>query len=152
MTQPAPFKIRCSACHAKNRVPADKLGQRAVCGRCKAALETSAASVREPVRVSDADFETLVLQSPLPVLLYCWAPWCGTCRTVTPMVAGLARDMGGRVRVAKADIDRSPLLARRFNILSVPTFLIFDGGTLRENLAGQLPEPHGLMMKMGPYI
>ena len=101
--------------------------------------------------VTDANFEQYVLQSPLPVLLYSWAPWCSVCTSTGPQVDQLAAEAHGKIRVGKLNVDANPQLASRFNILSVPSFFIFDGGQLKEHIAGGLPK-HDLMLKMAPYI
>src|SRR5262245_17010964 len=97
-----PQLIRCSACGATNRVPLEKIGQglRPVCGRCKTALAVE----NKPVTVTDANFAAEVERSPLPVLLDMWAPWCGPCGMVAPVVEELAAEMAGRVRVAKLNV------------------------------------------------
>ena len=101
--------------------------------------------------VSEADFDRTVLRSPLPVLLYGWAPWCGVCGSTGPTVEALARETKGKVRVVKLNIDANPNLAQRYDILSVPAFFIFDGGELKEHIPGAVPK-HELMLKMGRYL
>jgi thioredoxin 2 len=133
-------------------VPADRLDAHPKCGRCGAGIEIDGLSNGRAEMVTDGNFDTTVLKSPLPVLMFCWAPWCPTCKTNLPTVDTFARETKGRVRVAKLNVDQNQLLAQKFKILSVPTYLIFDGGRLRENLAGQLPAKHELMLKMGHYI
>jgi thioredoxin len=78
--------------------------------------------------VDDDAFLDLVLASPLPVLLDVWAPWCVPCRGLEPVVAELASELAGRVRVARLDMDRSPLTAARLRIQGVPTLIVFKGG------------------------
>src|SRR5262249_17825281 len=116
--------IRCHACGARNRVPREKVAQRCepVCGRCKTPLSL------KPVDVTDATFSTEVERSPVPVLLHMWAAWCNPCRMIAPVVEQLAAEMGGRVRVAKIDVEKNPLTASRFNVRSIPTLLILKDG------------------------
>jgi thioredoxin 2 len=132
-------------------VPAEKLETGAKCGKCGAALPTRELFVPQPVMVTDANFEKTVLQSPLPVLLFCWAPWCPTCGAVAPIIDEFARDARGRIRVGKTNIDASPQIASRFNVLSVPYLFIFDRGQLQESLPGGM-QKHQLMTKLARYL
>lgn len=130
--------ITCSACGAQNRVPLEKLseGLAPVCGRCKADLSVSA----HPVTVTDANFATEVEQSPLPVLLDMWAPWCGPCRMIAPTIEQLAGELSGRVKVAKLNTDENPLTGQRFNVRSIPTLLVLKNGKEIDRLVGALPK------------
>ena len=129
-----PQLIRCSACGASNRVPLEKIGQRLrpVCGRCKTALAVEI----KPVTVTDANFAAEVERSPLPVLLDMWAPWCGPCGMVAPVVEELATEMAGRVRVAKLNVDENPATAARFRVQSIPTLLLLKGGRELDRIVG----------------
>jgi len=130
--------IRCSACGATNRVPSEKIERRLqpVCGRCKAPLSVSNA----PLTVTDATFSSDVERSPLPVLLDMWAPWCGPCRTVAPVIDQLAAEMAGRVRVAKLNVDENPVTAERFQIRSIPALLVLKGGQEIDRIVGVQPK------------
>jgi thioredoxin 2 len=150
-TGPRILTLRCSQCRTKNRIPEDKLKDGAKCGRCAAPLHLQDINTGRTVMVTDANFEQTVLNSPLPVLLYGWAPWCSVCGSTGPQVDRLALDTRGRIRVGKLNVETNPQLASRFSIFSVPAFFIFDGGQLKEHLAGAMPV-HDLMMKMAAYI
>jgi thioredoxin 2 len=145
------YKLRCVECGAKNRVPAARLSAGAKCGKCGKALKTGDLFAPQPMMITDADFDTQVLKSPLPVLMFAWAPWCSTCNAVAPIIDQFASESKGKVRVAKVNVDASPALANRFNIMSVPFLFIFDNGQMRESMPGAL-QKHELMMKMAPYI
>ena len=108
------------------------MGQPAKCGKCRAPLATAV----KPVDVTDATFERLVLGASTPVLLDCWADWCGPCRMLAPTVDALARDYAGRVLVAKLDVDANPLTAGRFDVRSIPTLLVFRDGQVVQRLLG----------------
>lgn len=133
-----PDTIQCTACGAVNRVPAAKLarGLRPVCGRCKARLLGDTA----PVTVTDATFAAMVEQSPLPVLVDAWAPWCAPCRMIAPVIEQLAAEVAGRVRVAKLNVDENPVTAARFNLRSIPTLLVMRAGREVDRLVGVQPK------------
>jgi thioredoxin len=88
------------------------------------------------VTVTDATFAAEVERSPLPVLVDAWAPWCGPCRTIAPMVDELAAELAGRVRVAKLNVDENPATASRFGLRSIPTLLVVRGGREVDRMIG----------------
>ena len=149
--KPVKVTLRCSECRTKNRISSDKIEAPAKCGKCGAALKTGDELLTSPIMVTDTDFKEKILKSPLPVLLYAWAPWCPTCRQFMPNVDAFAADARGKVRTAKINVDAAPKTASAYDILSVPRILIFDKGDVKEDIAGAL-EKHYIMVKMGHYI
>jgi thioredoxin 2 len=131
--------VRCPSCGATNRLPADPVarGQKAVCGRCKTPLPAGSAG---PLTVSDATFAAEVERAPTPVLVDMWAPWCGPCRTLGPIVDELAGELAGRVRVAKMNVDENPTTSSRFSVRSIPTLLVFKDGREVDRIVGAQPK------------
>ena len=145
------FKMRCSECGTKNKIPANKIEAGAKCGKCGSLLKTGELFEPQPVMVTDGNFDGKVLKSPLPVLLFAWAPWCTTCVSVAPIIDEFASEAKGKVRVGKVNVENNPMLASKFNILSVPFLFIFDNGQMKESMPGAL-QKHDIMMKMSRYI
>jgi thioredoxin 1 len=89
--------------------------------------------------VSDAAFDGDVLKSDLPVLVDFWAPWCGPCRSVGPIVDDLATQYKDRIRVAKVNVDESSVVAMKYQVTSIPTFILFKKGEVADRVLGALP-------------
>jgi thioredoxin len=95
----------------------------------------------KPVNITDADFQSEVIDYDLPVLVDFWAEWCGPCRAVAPILEKLAGEYAGKVRIAKVDVDSNPALSQYFQVMSIPTLMLFKDKHLVFNQAGALPEP-----------
>ena len=131
--------IKCTKCGAKNRIPKTRLNARPVCGRCHSRLPEGRA-LDSPVIVSDKTFNDEIVSSPIPVLLDCWAPWCGPCRTIGPIIDQLAKEFAGKVKFAKLNVDENPATSTKYNIMSIPTMLLFKDGKVVNSLVGALPK------------
>ena len=94
----------------------------------------------EPIHVTDAAFEKTVLQNPLPVIVDFWAPWCGPCKVVGPMLDKIAKEMGDKLVVAKVNTDENPQWATQYGVQGIPTMLFLYGGKIILRQVGALPE------------
>ncbi|BAQ63888.1 thioredoxin [Geminocystis sp. NIES-3709] len=90
--------------------------------------------------VKEADFKEVVLDSELPVLVDFWAPWCGPCRMVAPVVEEIAQQYEGKVKVVKLNTDENPQIASQYGIRSIPTLMVFKGGQKLEMVVGAVPK------------
>src|ERR1051326_5055995 len=132
-----PQFIRCPTCGATNRIAPERLqpGRAPICGRCKTPL-----LIPSPFTGTDATFASEVEQSALPVLLDLWAPWCGPCRLIAPVVDELAKELAGRVRVGKLNVDENPAIAQRFQVRGIPALLVLKGGRELDRIVGVQPK------------
>jgi len=134
------IEIRCRKCGAKNRVSNLKLSQGMVpvCGKCKEELIVEES--KGPIVVTDATFEDEVEKSSIPVLLDCWATWCGPCKMLAPTVDKIAEEWSGRIKVAKLDVDENPKTATKLEIMSIPTLLVYKDGKIVDKMVGAQPK------------
>jgi len=137
--------VTCPNCGTKNRVDHSRARDaQPVCGKCGATLPAPAAATTaggKPVIVTDATFSSAVLRADLPVLLDCWAPWCGPCRMIAPTIDQLAAESAGRFVIAKLNTDENPNTAAQYRIDAIPTMLIFHRGQLVDRIVGLQPKP-----------
>lgn len=131
--------MTCSRCGTRNRIPKGRLDARPVCAKCRNPLVLGK-TLDYPVTVTDQTFPQHVLSFPGPVVLDCWAPWCGPCRSVAPVIDQLAKEYAGRVKFAKLNTDENQRTAGQFSIQSIPTLLFFKGGKLVNRQVGALPK------------
>lgn len=85
---------------------------------------------------TDQNFDQEVMKSEKPVLVDFWAPWCGPCQVMVPIVEELAKEMGGKVKIGKLNVDENPQVAEKFSIMSIPTIMIFKGGKVARQMVG----------------
>ncbi|MFJ5878323.1 thioredoxin [Streptomyces sp. NPDC093088] len=123
--------VTCPNCGRGNRIPVAAEG-RPRCGHCKQALPWL-------VDAGDDDFAEVVEWATVPVVVDLWATWCGPCRMVSPALEQVARDLAGRIKLVKVDVDRNPQLSRRFEVQAVPTLLVLDKGETIARQAGAAP-------------
>lgn len=101
----------------------------------------------EPININEESFERAVIQSPVPVLVDFWAPWCGPCKMIAPLLDEIARENPETLRIAKVNVDDNPALAARYGVRSIPTLLVFSEGQLRDTSVG-LTSKQNLLSKV----
>ncbi|MEE4164899.1 MAG: thioredoxin domain-containing protein [Desulfocapsaceae bacterium] len=129
----------CPECGAKNRIPEKKQHQGPLCGRCGRRISLGTATV--PVNLGDGDFQQFIKHAELPVMVDFFAPTCGPCQAIAPLVSRLAGRYAGQMIVAKLDTSKHPGTAAHYQIRGVPSLLFFRNGIVVDQLVGAPPEP-----------
>jgi thioredoxin 2 len=125
--------VVCPHCHSVNRMPADRLSDKGMCGKCNAPLFSG-----HPVELDEASFEKHVSRADLPIVVDFWAPLCAPCRSMTPSFAEAAIKLEPHYRLTKVNTEQEQNLAVRFNIRSIPTIAIFRNGREVARQAGAM--------------
>jgi thioredoxin 2 len=129
--------IRCPSCGQANRVRELAEGEKAVCARCKTPLDATVNGDGHPVTVSDADFKKQIAQGPAVVDF--WAPWCGPCRMIGPVIEQLAGERKD-IRFAKLNVDENPRTSQDFGVHGIPLLVFFKDGVERGRVVGAVPK------------
>jgi len=134
--------LSCAACGARNRIRPSAKGVPA-CGTCKQTLPWL-------VNASDGTFD-VEADATVPVLVDLWAPWCGPCRFVGPILEELARDYAGKLKVVKVNVDDNRRTSERFQAYSIPTMIVLKGGQPVDRIVGALPKDQ-LVSRLAPHL
>jgi len=133
--------VLCPHCGARNRVPVNRLGEKPVCGKCRRSL-TTGGKPEAPVRmtvVTDHTFPKEVVGRPGTVMVAFWASWCSACQALLPILEQMAPRYGGRVKFARLNVDQNRATSSRYEVMSLPTLILFRNGREVNRLSGAVP-------------
>jgi len=128
--------VRCTKCRTINRLPADRLKESPICGKCKSPLNL----YKRPIEATVSNFDHEVLAWPGFVLLEFWSPRCGHCMRIAPIVEALAHERAGLMKVVTVNVDNESSLASRFQIQATPVLMLYRNGNRLSDIAGALPK------------
>ncbi len=126
--------VVCTACGSTNRIPTARLDDNPTCGKCKAPLFQA-----KVIELNAANISATIRNNDLPVVVDCWAPWCGPCRSFAPTFEQAAREMEPHFRFAKLNTEQEQQIAGQWNIRSIPTLIVFKDGKEATRISGALP-------------
>ncbi|HEX7021917.1 MAG TPA: thioredoxin TrxC [Trueperaceae bacterium] len=135
--------VVCPHCGAKNRIGTAPKGEVPACGKCGRKLPWL-------VQGDDARF-TQALDAGVPVLVDFWAPWCGPCRMVAPVLEDLSRELAGRLKIVKLNVDENPEVSGTYRVQSIPTLILFKDGRPVDTLVGAMPKG-ALLQRLQPHL
>jgi len=130
--------LRCRNCETKNRVKLEKISSLPLCGKCGNKLKIPEGTIS----IEGSEFSREVLAETIPTALDFWAPWCGPCRMMGPILDDIARSYPGRIKVVKINSDENPNLSMKFGIQGIPTLILFRDGKEVNRMVGAAPREH----------
>lgn len=130
--------VRCPNCGSQNRLPDEAAGKTVVCGKCKTPLTAASDGNGHPVTITDATFRNTISRGP--VVVDFWAPWCGPCRTIGPVIEQLAGERRD-IRFGKLNVDENPQTTHAFGVQGIPAIIFFRDGAERGRVVGAVPRP-----------
>lgn len=128
--------ISCPNCNAKNRLPSARLNDGPKCGKCKSPLFQG-----KPIEINSANVAAILNNNEIPVLVDCWAPWCGPCKSFGPIFEQAAKELEPKLRLAKLNTENEQQLGGRWNIKSIPTLILFKQGKEYARTSGAMMLP-----------
>lgn len=131
-----PMQINCPHCTATNRVPEERLTEHPQCGKCKKPLFAG-----RPLELHPGNVAATLDKNDIPVLVDCWAPWCGPCKSFAPVFEQAASILEPRLRLAKLNTEAAPSIAQRWAIRSIPTLILFKRGKEVQRVSGAMSLP-----------